>query len=256
VCSEPVSLKDVPVLLLVGGQGKRLRAVVAGKPKPLALVGERPFLELLAQQFRQQGVRSLVMCTGYLADQVEAEIGDGAAFGLTIAYSREECPHGTAGAIKLAHGRISGCPEFIVTNGDSILDVSFSKLLGFHRKAGALVTIAAVRVENGGRYGIMQLRRDGQVIGFAEKSGVEGPGLINGGVYVFSRDALQFLPDGPGSLEREVFPRLIGKGLYAFEQKGFFIDIGTPEDYERASQFYDRLQDAAEGRRSILQSGQ
>ncbi len=236
---------DTPALLLVGGMGTRLRPIVPSKPKPLASLGKASFLELLVRQLRRQGIRQLVMCTGYLADQVESEFGDGSGLGVEITYSRETSPLGTAGAIKLAERHIEQVSEFLVMNGDSFLEIDLQQLIQFHRQHGALVSMAIVGVVDASRYGTVQVDTSQKVIGFLEKAGNSGPGLVNGGVYVFDPSVLEYIPDGPASLEKDVFPRLLSKGVYALEQHGMFIDIGTPEDYARAQRLSDQLYDTA-----------
>jgi NDP-sugar pyrophosphorylase family protein len=234
-----------PALLLVGGMGTRLRSVVQNVPKPLASVGDKSFLELLIRQLKHQGIRKLVLCTGYLADQVENEFGDGHALNLDIQYSKELEPLGTGGAIKLAQSRIGNASEFLVMNGDSFLEIDLAPFIQFHRDRQAFISIAVVRVEDSSRYGTVQIDRDHQVTGFMEKAGSTGPGLINAGVYLFSPEVLQSIPEGRSSLEKDLFPRLIGKGVCAYECHGMFIDIGTPEDYSKAQQLCDRLYHAA-----------
>ncbi len=121
-------MKEVKAVLLVGGLGIRLRSVVPGAPKVLASVGKRSFLELLVGQLRSQGISRLVMCTGYLADQIESEFGDGQDWDVAIEYSKEEQPLGTAGAVKRAQHYLRDAPEFVVMNGDSFLEVDFQNL--------------------------------------------------------------------------------------------------------------------------------
>jgi D-glycero-alpha-D-manno-heptose 1-phosphate guanylyltransferase len=228
---------DIKAIMLVGGLGTRLRSVVASTPKVLASIGEKSFLELLVRQLRSQGIRHLVMCTGYLADQVESRFGDGRAWDVSIEYSREESPLGTAGAVKLARRYLNDIPEFLVLNGDSFLEVDFQSLMHFHRRhVGAIATMAVLGVENASRYGTVHVDASGRVTGFAEKTGSGTPGLVNGGIYVFNHGVWQYIPEGPASLERDVFPRVLDQGVYAQEQHGMFIDIGTPADYARAQQ--------------------
>jgi D-glycero-alpha-D-manno-heptose 1-phosphate guanylyltransferase len=241
-------MQTVKAALLVGGFGTRLRPVVAGTPKVLARVGRMSFLELLIGQLRAQGIRRLVMCTGYLAEQIESEFGDGRARGVAIEYSREEQPLGTAGAIKLAEHYLQDVPQFLVMNGDSFLEVNFSDLMDFHCSHRAMATMAVVRVEDSSRYGTVRVDAAGVVIGFEEKTGSVAPGLVNGGVYIFNQVVLQHIPLPSASLERDVFPALLDRGLYAQEQHGMFIDIGTPADYARAQELSDSLKAAAQGR--------
>jgi D-glycero-alpha-D-manno-heptose 1-phosphate guanylyltransferase len=238
-------MHDTKAILLVGGMGTRLRAVVPSAPKPLARVGDRPFLELLVRQLANQGVRHLVMSTGYLADQIESEFGDGRGLDVKIEYSREPQPLGTAGAVKFAEAFVKDAPEFVVMNGDSFMEVDFSELLRFHRSHNAVVSMAVRRVENAQRYGTVEMNAEGRVTGFAEKAAVERPGVVNAGIYVFNREVLDAIPQGPSSLEKDVFPRMLERGVFALQQQGMFIDIGTPEDYARAQVIFDGLSEAA-----------
>lgn len=230
-------MDDIKAIILVGGLGTRLRSVVPSKPKVLASIGDGPFLDLLLRQVRSQGICRLVMCTGYLADQIENRFGDGSKWNVSIEYSKEETPQGTAGALKLTQRYVRNIPEFLVLNGDSFLEINFQDLISFHREhPGAVATMAVVRVEDAGRYGTVNVDANDRVNGFAEKTGNNVPGLVNGGVYVFSQAVWQSVPEGPASLERDVFPQLIDQGVYAREQHGMFVDIGTPGDYARAQE--------------------
>jgi len=236
---------EIPAVLLVGGMGTRLRSLVPSTPKVLASVGNRSFLELLIRQLRAQGISRLVMCTGYLADQVENEFGNGREWGVAIEYSKELSPLGTAGAVKLAQRHLQDSSDFLVMNGDSFVQLDFQRLLRFHRQSGGLATMAVVQVESASRYGTVRLDEHHRVIGFMEKTGSNLPGLINAGVYMFNRAIFQHIPETPSSLEKDIFPQLIKRGLYAVTQRGMFIDIGTPEDYAFAQLLCDRLYDAA-----------
>jgi D-glycero-alpha-D-manno-heptose 1-phosphate guanylyltransferase len=204
-----------------------------------------PFLELLVLQLRSQGIRRIVMCTGHLAGQIEEEFGDGRNWDVAIEYSVETHPLGTAGAVKLAGRHIERTSDFLVMNGDSFLEVDFPEFMRFHRAHGGLISMAVRRVPDAARYGSVQLGAGNRVVGFSEKSSDSAPGLINGGVYVFNRAILQRIPQGPASLEREIFPSSLESGVYASEQRGMFIDIGTPEDYTRAQALAERLHQAA-----------
>jgi|SRR6185369_2573166 NDP-sugar pyrophosphorylase family protein len=232
-------------VLLVGGRGTRLRSVIASAPKPLASIGKRSFLELLVRQLRHQAFTRLVMCSGYLADQIEDQFGDGRDWDVSIEYSREQEPLGTAGALRLARPFLEGESEFVVMNGDSFVQLDFAQLLRFHHVRKSFATMVVVPVENAERYGTVRVGAEQRVVGFAEKTGSQKPGLINAGVYVFRQDIFERIPEGPASLERDVFPAAVDKGIFAFEQKGLFIDIGTPEDYARAQAICDQLDEAA-----------
>lgn len=233
----------------------RLRSVMPSTPKPLATIGGMPFLELLVRQLRYQGFRRVVMCTGYLAEQVENRFGDGHEWDIAIEYSKEPSPLGTAGALKLARPFLRGTADFLVMNGDSFLDLDFQRLLRFHRERGGVAAMAVRQVSNASRYGTVRVDAASRVVGFAEKTGTDTNGLVNAGVYVFNRSLFDYIPEGPASLERDVMPQLIDRGLYALEQHGIFIDIGTPEDYALAQSICDRLCEAAFHRESPRSAG-
>ena len=236
---------DTPAVLLVGGMGTRLRTVLPSTPKPLAALGEASFLHLLLRQLYIQGIHRVIMCTGYLADQIECEFGDGRDWDLSINYSRESQPMGTGGAVKLAQEYLGEAGEILVMNGDSFTEVDFAELIQFHRAKRGLISLAAAKVDNASRYGTLRLDSNCRVLAFLEKSESDAPGLINAGVYVFDRAVLDHIPEGTWSLERDVFPRMIEHGIYALARTGVFIDIGTPEDYVRAQKLHDELYAAA-----------
>lgn len=240
----------IKAVLLVGGMGTRLRSVVPSTPKPMASVGDRPFLELLVRQLRIQGIRRIVMCTGYRAHEIERELGDGRVWDVEIEYSREPLPLGTAGAVKFAEPLLRDVFDFLVMNGDSFMETDFRRLISFHRESGGIASMVGFRTRNEKRYGTIQVKPDGQVSGFAEKTDADPEGLVNAGVYVFNRGILDCIPEGPSSLERDVFPKLLDHGIFALEQSGVFIDIGTPEDYARAQGLCDRLYEAARVKQS------
>lgn len=237
--------KEMTAVLLAGGMGTRLRSVLPSKPKPLANVGSRSFLELLIRQLQHQGVHRLLLCTGYLGDQIEAAVGNGEEFGIAITYSRESSPMGTAGAISLARRYLESLTHFLVLNGDSFLEIDFNEFIQFHQQHGGLASLAVRHVENAGRYGAVEVNGEGRVTRFMEKGSSGEPGLVNAGVYLFSTRILKYFDEGPASLEYDVFPRLLSEGIFAFQEEGLFIDIGTPEDYVRAQGIWQRLYDAA-----------
>ena len=153
--------------------GTRLRPVLSGKPKPLAPIGDISFLEMLVLQLRSQGLRNLVMCTGFEADQIHQEFGDGHKWNVNINYSEETQPLGTAGAIKLAERFLQKSPDFVVMNGDSFLELDLRQLIRFHREHGGLATIAVRRVPDAARYGTVHVDAQNRVTRFSEKMGIE-----------------------------------------------------------------------------------
>jgi len=229
--------------------GTRLRSVLPSTPKPLASVGDRPFLELLVRQLRYQGIRRLVLCTGYLAHKIENELGDGRTWDVTIEYSKEPHPMGTAGAVKFSEPLLRDTSDFLVMNGDSFVEIDFRQLIHFHRISGGIASMAVLQMKNEMRYGAVQVTAEGRVSGFTEKIVGDPTRFVNAGVYVFNRRIFEYIPQGQVSLERDIFPKLLDHGLYASEQHGVFIDIGTPEDYARAQEVCERLYEAASRKR-------
>lgn len=235
---------DVKTLLLVGGLGTRLRPIIDSVPKPLAQIGGIPFLDLLVEQLRCQGFRHIVMCTGYLGEQIENQFGSGETKGVSIDYSRELSAMGTGGAVKLAEILLGDANEFLVMNGDSFIEVDLQRLIEFHRAHAGIATMTISRVDDSARYGTVQADAACRVTGFTEKTGRQQPGMINAGVYVFDRRLLSFIPERlPSSLERDIFPKVLSEGVFAMPQEGMFIDIGTPKDYVLAQELSGRLKE-------------
>ena len=249
--SGETGMESTPALLLVGGLGTRLRPVLSSTPKPMAPIGDVPFLELLVLQLRSQGIRRIVMCTGFQAEQIEKQFGDGSRWNVAIEHSKETHPLGTAGAIKHAARLLNHASDFLVLNGDSFLEMDFRELMGFHRQHAGWASIAVRRVPDAARYGTVHVDEEGRIVRFSEKLGLPEPGLINGGVYVFKKEVLEAIPEGSASLEKDVLPALLAHGAFALEQDGLFIDIGTPEDYARAQALHERLSRAAAGPRAV-----
>lgn len=241
-------LRGVPVVILAGGLGKRLRVAWSDAPKCLAPVAGQPFLDYLLRRVSASGLADIVMCLGHRAEDIQQRYHDGSAWGVHIAYSVETQLMGTAGAIKQAEGLLTA-PAFLVLNGDSFLDVDLDELLEFHWCRHALATLALAPARLDSRYGSVRVDDSGKVLGFFEK---DSPGTvddkrertwINGGVYAFQKDLLSLIPRGrPVSLETEIFPQLVGQQFYGFATDGYFIDIGVPEDFAWAQkEFRERF---------------
>jgi D-glycero-alpha-D-manno-heptose 1-phosphate guanylyltransferase len=223
----------VRAFVLCGGQGTRLRSVVADRPKSMALISGKPFLQLLLERLGSQGVDDVVLGTGYMAEKIERYFGDGKQFTLRIRYSREHEPLGTGGALKLAEPLISD--PVLVLNGDSYVEWNVVPVLELFKTKDADLVIVLQAVADVTRYGSVALDQDGRVTQFVEKGATAGPGLINAGVYLLRKQIVRDLPTrGPISLERDVFPRLLDRGVYGLISTGLFIDIGIPDDLRQA----------------------
>jgi histidinol-phosphate phosphatase family protein len=229
-------LKGVTAYILAGGFGTRLRQVVADRPKVMAEVLGRPFLYHILDRLARAGVTKAVLCTGYLAEQLEAEVGP-AYRGLTLAYSREDTPLGTAGALALALSR-HPCALALALNGDSLVEADLAAYLAWHHQHDFQAALLLVPVGDTARFGRVETDGQGRVLAFREK-GLAGPGLINAGVYLLRPEALSGIEPGTAaSIETDVFPGLADAGkLGAFQVQGRFLDIGTPESYTVAGRF-------------------
>jgi NDP-sugar pyrophosphorylase family protein len=220
-------------LILAGGAGTRLSSVLAGLNKPMAPVASRPFLEYVLLQLKKYGIDEVTLCVGYKADLIHSYFGRGDHWGMQISYSYETDFRGTAGALKLAEELIHE-EDYFVMNGDSLFDIELPALMHYHRDMKAMATLALADVDNTQRYGAVSLDELGRIISFIEKREGNTKGLVNGGVYVFRREVLDFIPEGQSvSLEKDILPKLIGQGLYGLPLQGYFVDIGVPIDYMR-----------------------
>ena len=225
------------VLILCGGLGTRLREAVSDRPKPLAPVNDRPFLDLLLDLVRTQGYERVILCTGYMSAEIESHYKRHNASGLEVLISEEKEPMGTAGAVLNAMPLIK-TGSFIVMNGDSYSPVDLNKLSRFRGDTGAEIAMAVIKADNNGDYGSIEMDESGRVSSFVEKT---SPGkYISAGVYCFDKKALRMIPpDRNCSLENEVFPLMVSKGgLFALEFKADLLDIGTVERYKFAQEYF------------------
>lgn len=218
-------------ILLAGGLGTRLRSVVNDRPKPMALIGNKPFMEYVVHELSRYGIDEIIFAVGYKGSMVEEYFGDGSRFGVKVSYAYEEELLGTAGAIKNA-GRFVTDDHFFVLNADTFYQMDYSRLLKVREEKKLSMALVLRKVEDISRYGEAVLT-DGMLTGFNEKSPGTRPGTINGGVYLMSRELLDAIPAGRVSLENEMIPSWMkqGRRLGGFVNDGYFIDIGIPEDY-------------------------
>ena len=240
-------------VILVGGEGTRLRPLTSTIPKPVVPLVDRPFIAFMIEWLRRHGIEDVIMSCGFLATSVRNVLGDGSAFGISLRYVEEPDPRGTAGALKFAEPMLD--ERFLLLNGDVLTDIDLTAQIAQHERTGARATLALVPVEDPTAYGLVRLTPEHAVSEFVEKPSsdqLEGgaasrthpsPGegerllhtydnLISAGAYVLERDVLGLVPpDRSVSIEREVWPQLIGNGLYGSPSESYWLDIGTPERY-------------------------
>ena len=219
-------------ILLAGGLGTRLRSVVSDRPKPMALIHGRPFMEYVTRELVKNGVTEIIFAVGYKGSMVEEHFKDGAGFGFRARYAYEETLLGTAGAIKNA-GRFIDGDRFFVLNADTFYRIDYSRLTRCQDELGLDMALVLREVPDVSRYGQAVLDGSGRLTGFNEKTEEQRPGAINGGIYLMKRELLELIPQGRVSLENEMIPRWLkeGRPLGGIVNDGYFIDIGIPEAY-------------------------
>jgi mannose-1-phosphate guanylyltransferase len=226
-------------IVLVGGEGTRLRPLTENVPKPALTLVDRPFLAYMIEWLAGHGVTEVVLACGFLPDVLrEALAGEEERAGVSIRYVVEPERRGTAGAIRFAADALGeGLDErFLALNGDVLTDLDLTALLGAHAERGSRATLGLHPVEDSAAYGLVHSGPEGAVLEFHEKTGKAVPGEVNAGMYVLERSVLDLIPPGEEvSIERDVFPRLVGDGLHGLRLDGYWMDIGTPERYLQAS---------------------
>jgi mannose-1-phosphate guanylyltransferase len=219
-------------LVLAGGEGTRLRPLTYTTPKPVMPLAGRPFLSFMLDWARVHGVDEVILSCGFMSEDVKRVLGD-IYDGMRLRYVIEDEPLGTAGPVRLAYDEGLLEERLLVLNGDVLTDMDLTVQLAEHERSGARVTLALYPVEDTSSYGVVPTDDEGRVEAFLEKTEGEVPtNRINAGAYVVERDVVEEIPAGRAvSFEREVFPALVGKGLYGYHAEGYWIDIGTPERY-------------------------
>jgi mannose-1-phosphate guanylyltransferase len=237
-------------IVLVGGKGTRLRPLTETVPKPALTLVDRPFLAYMIEWLAGHGVSEVVLACGFLPDVLrEALAGEEERAGTRIRYAVEPEPLGTAGAIRFAADSLGDelGDRFLALNGDVLTDLDLSALIDVHRRRAARATIALHPVEDSSAFGLVHSDEEGKVLAFLEKTGEAAPGEVNAGMYALERSVLELIPPGENvSIERDVFPRLVGAGLHGLLLEGYWVDIGTPERYLQAS--WDILEGRVETR--------
>ena len=225
-------------LVLAGGEGTRLRPLTLTRPKPAVTLVDRPFIRFMADWLARHGVEDVVMACGFRAVDVRAALGDRIPGGPRVRYLEEPEPLGTAGPIRLAADAGMLDDRFLVLNGDVLTDLDLTAHMGAHAERGAVASLALYPVDDPTSYGLVRRSEDGAVTGFLEKPDPAeiDTDEVNAGAYVLERSVLDLIPAGRNvSIEREIFPRLVGQGLYGLRLEGYWKDIGTPERYLEAS---------------------
>ena len=224
-------------ILLCGGMGTRLRSVVSDRPKPMADICGKPFLQYLLEMLRDKGITEVIFALGYMGEMIEEYFQDGSAFGLKISYSYEEEPLGTGGAIRNALPKILE-EEVLVLNADTYFPMDYQGLLRFHQENDGDFSLATRAVPDISRYGAVRRDAAGRILAWNEKledGGQPLAGEINGGIYVMKKSLIAEIPEGKQSLEQDYIPKWLseGKRIFGLPFHGYFMDIGIPKDYQQ-----------------------
>ncbi len=221
-------------VVLVGGEGTRLRPLTLETPKPMVPIMNVPFLERTLRRLKEAGIDDVILPAGYLPDAITSYFGDGTKLGMRLRYVIEETPLGTAGALKNIEHLIDG--PFFVLNGDVLTSLDLRAMMAEHRRTKGVGTLHLIRVDDPSAFGVVVHDADGRIRSFVEKPKREDAPSndVNAGTYLLEREVLAAIPAGrPVSIERETFPALIasGRALYAYTTDDYWIDLGRPEAY-------------------------
>ncbi|MFX1577943.1 MAG: sugar phosphate nucleotidyltransferase [Promethearchaeota archaeon] len=227
-------------LILAGGYGTRLRPLTCSRPKQLLPLTDSTLIGYILNQLRETGIKEVVLATGQNTDSLQSELGDGSQHGITLHFSQEPHPLGTAGAIKFAEPYLPEKTPFLVLNGDIVSNIPYHHLIHYHHEHQAMATIALYRVADPSRYGVVDITVNGLIQRFVEKPRpAQAPSnLINAGCYILNHAVLDQIPTNQVvSLEYDVFPVLCqSHGVFGWEHHGFWVDTGTPASFLEAHQ--------------------
>jgi len=229
-------MKNIDVMILCGGLGKRLRVMVSDRPKSLAEINGIAFLDILIQHVASFGLKRFILCSGYMGDTIREHYQQipGA---LEIVFSQEKEPLGTGGAIKNARSLIQSSP-FLVLNGDSFCKFDLRKFYKFHLIKKAILSIVLSKLKNDQSSGIVILDQDKRIVEFKEKAELTRGTYSSAGIYLMEQEIFQIMKNKMVfSLEYDIFPALTVKDCYGYYCKNCFIDIGTPQNLMKASDF-------------------
>ena len=220
-------------VILAGGKGKRLKPYTTVFPKPLMPIGDKPVLEIVIQQLKSHGVDKIIMAVGHLAELVMAFFNDGSKYGVEIKYTREDKPLGTAGPLALMKAELK--ETFLMMNGDVLTTLNFSDLVNYHKRNGAIATIALKKRDVKIDFGVVELDEGNSIVGYTEKPEIDY--LVSMGVYVFDPGVLEYIRpnkylDFPNLIEKLISN---GEKVKGYFYDGYWLDIGRSEDYEKAN---------------------
>jgi NDP-sugar pyrophosphorylase family protein len=236
ICKRGKKMKDVRVVILAGGKGTRLKPYTAVFPKPLMPIGQMPILEVVLRQLKSQDFKNITLSVNHLADLIRTFFGDGSKLGLDITYCLEDKPLGTAGSLSLVQDLSE---NFLVMNGDLLTTIDYRQMMRSHVDSGAAATVGIFPREVKIDFGVVEIGTGGEILGYKEKPKLEY--TVSMGVNAFHKSVLQVIPKN----EYLDMPNLImklkssGKKVISYRSDCEWLDIGRPDDYERAVELFD-----------------
>lgn len=226
-------------IILAGGKGTRLQPYTTNFPKPLMPVGERPILEIVINRLRESNITDIIITTGYLEELIKAFFKDGSKFGVNIKYTQEDQPLGTAGPLNIIRDQL--IDTFLLMNGDILCDINFNDLLDYHKRHRNTATVALTKRKVHIDFGVVTINQDYLFSSWQEKPTLEY--MVSTGIYLFEPEALSSLPE-KGFFNLPDFILAIQKDkkkVSGYVHKGYWLDIGRPEDYEKACRDINKL---------------
>lgn len=227
-------------IILAGGKGRRLLPYTTVLPKPLMPIGDYPIIEVILRQLKRAGFNRISISTGYLHELIHAYLDSNKTLGLKIEYSHEETPLGTIGPLRLIENLED---TFLVMNGDILTDLDYKKLIEFHKKRGAIATVATYQRDTNIDFGVLERNSEHKIIAFKEKPTFHFD--VSMGVYVFSKKILDYVPaDTPFGFDQLMYAMIEkNEEVYSYPHTGYWLDIGRPDDYARSIEEFERYKD-------------
>ncbi len=227
-------------VVMAGGEGSRLRPLTINRPKPMVPIANRPVMGHIIELLKRHNIDDIVATLQYRADDIQNYFGDGSNVGVTLHYSVEPRPLGTAGSVKFAEKYLIDREPFLIVSGDALTDFNLGEIVEFHKRVGAVVTITLYRVPTPLEYGVIIVNNEGRIERFLEKPswGEVISDTVNTGMYVISPEVLDEIEPGtPVDFSKDLFPQLMKRGapLYGFIANGYWTDIGNISEYLRAT---------------------
>ena len=228
-------------VILAGGKGTRLKPYTTVFPKPLMPIGDKPILEIVVRQLKLHGFNEIIMAVGHLAELIMTFFDDGSKFGVEIDYSRENKPLGTAGGLGLIKNELN--ETFLMLNGDVLTTLDYSDLVNYHKRNGAIATIALKKRDVKSDFGVVEIDDGNSIVEYTEKPKIDY--LVSMGVYVFDPKVLEYIRENEYLDFPDIIKKLISNGetVKGYIYDGYWLDIGRPDDYERANREANELHD-------------